>query len=242
MRKQFEKYETLITILLIILYVVINSYCMQNFGLTDYRSTIINTVFSIVLFILIVYLKKTSYYGLTGVKNVRKYLYFIPLLLMLSVNLWNGINISHSGKEITFYILTMFNIGFIEEIIFRGFLFRMMGKDNVKSAIVVSSITFGLGHVVNLLNGADLVPTLMQMCYAISIGYLFVIIFHKSKSLIPCIVTHSLFNALSIFNVENKISLYIASVFLIVMCFTYAIYINRTVEVSTTCESASEKF
>jgi len=241
MRKQFEKYETLITIFLIILYVVINSYCMQNFGLTDYRSLIINTVFSIALLVLIIYLKRTSYYGLTRVKNVKKYLYFIPLLLMLSVNLWNGINISHSGKEITFYILAMFNIGFIEEIIFRGFLFRMMEKDNVKSAIIVSSITFGLGHVVNLLNGADLIPTLMQMCYAISIGYLFVMIFHKSKSLIPCIVTHSLFNALSIFNVENKNSLYIATVFLIVLCVTYAIYINRTVEVSGTCESVSEK-
>ena len=31
----------------------------------------------------------------------------------------------------------MFNVGFIEEIIFRGFLFKMMAKDNVKSAVIV---------------------------------------------------------------------------------------------------------
>ena len=64
----------------------------------------------------------------------------------------------------------MINIGFLEEIIFRGFLFKMLEKDNVKTAIIVSSITFGMGHIVNLLNGADLVPTLLQVCYALAIG------------------------------------------------------------------------
>ena len=124
----------------------------------------------------------------------------------------------------------MINVGFIEEIIFRGFLFKMMAKDNIKSAIIISAITFGIGHIVNLLNGADLIPTLMQICYAISIGYLFVIIFYKSKSLIPCIITHSLVNSLSIFNVENSISLYVSSVFLIIVPFVYAIYINKNIK------------
>ena len=125
--------------------------------------------------------------------------------------------------------ITMLNIGFIEEIIFRGFLFKMMAKSNVKSAIVVSAVTFGAGHVINLINGADLIPTLIQICYATSIGYLFVIIFHKSESLVPCIVTHSLVNALSIFNVENTISLYIAPVFLTIIPLAYAIYINKKI-------------
>ena len=124
----------------------------------------------------------------------------------------------------------MINVGFIEEIIFRGFLFKMMAKDNVKSAIIVSAVTFGIGHIINLLNGADLIPTLMQICYAISIGYLFVIIFYKSKSLIPCIITHSAVNSLSIFNVENGISLYVSSMFLIVVPLAYAVYINKTIK------------
>ncbi len=106
----------------------------------------------------------------------------------------------------------------------------MMAKNNVKSAIIVSAITFGVGHIVNLINGADLIPTLIQICYATSIGYLFVIIFHKSKSLIPCIITHFLVNSLSIFNVDNTMSLYIAPVFLIIIPLVYAIYINKTVK------------
>ena len=230
MKKIFEKHETLCCILLIVLYVVVNSYCMQNFGLQDYRSTIINTVFSVLVLALIISLKRVEYYGLVKVTDAKKYLYFIPLLLIVSVNLWNGINVSHAPGKIIFYMLSMVNIGFLEEIIFRGFLFKMMAKDNLKSAIIVSSITFGLGHIVNLLNGADLVPTLMQICYAVALGYLFVIIFYKSKSLVPCIVTHIVIDVLSVFNVENSLSVYIIPVFLIVVSVGYAIYINKRVE------------
>ena len=230
MKKLFKKHETLFCIVLIVVYILVNSYCMQNFGIEDYRSAIINTIFSIALIILMIILKRTSYYGLAKVKNLKKYLYFIPLFLIVSVNLWNGVNINNSTSEIFFHILTMINVGFIEEIIFRGFLFKMMAKDNLKSAIIISVITFGIGHIVNLLNGADLIPTLMQICYAISIGYLFVIIFYKSKSLIPCIITHCLVNSLSIFNIENVISLYVSSVFLIIVPWVYAIYINKNMK------------
>ena len=123
----------------------------------------------------------------------------------------------------------MLNIGFIEELIFRGFLFRMMEKTNVRSAMIVSALTFGIGHVVNLLNGAELIPTLMQICYATATGYLFVVLFYKSKSLIPCIVTHCLVNSLSVFNVENTLSIYIAPVFLTVVPLAYAVYIHKKI-------------
>jgi len=230
MKKLFEKNEALFCISLILLYIIINLYCIQNFGLNDCRSTIVNTIFSICLTVLIIVLKKVKYYGLTKIKNPKKYLFFFPLILISSVNLWNGININNSTNEIVFYILTMINVGFIEEIIFRGFLFKMMEKENVKIAIIVNAITFGIGHIINLLNGAEFIPTLMQICYAFSIGYLFVIMFYKSKSLIPCIITHSLMNALSVFNIENSMSLYIVPVFLIVVPLIYATYINRTVK------------
>ena len=230
MNKFFEKHETLFCILLIVLYIVTNSYCIQNFGDTSYVNVIVNTVFSLCLIVLMAALKKTSYYGLTKVKNAKEYLYFIPLIIILTVNLWNGINVNNTASEIVFYILTMLNIGFIEEIIFRGFLFKMMEKNNVNSAIIVSALTFGIGHAVNLLNGAELIPTVLQICYAASIGYLFVIIFHKSKSLVPCIITHSLMNSLSIFNVENAVSLYVSSAFLIIAPLIYALYINRRIK------------
>ena len=228
-KKIFEKHETLACIALIVLYILVNSYCIQNFGITDYRSAFINTLFSGVLAVLMIHLKRVSYYGLTKVTDLKSYLYFLPLLVIITVNLWGGIRINNTPSEIVFHIITMINVGFIEEIIFRGFLFQMMAKDNVKSAIIVSSVTFGIGHIVNLLNGAEFLPTVLQIGYAISIGYLFVIIFYKSKSLIPCIITHALFNSLSIFNAESESVRYIVPIFLMVAPLTYAIYINKKV-------------
>jgi len=230
MKKIFERNETLFCILLIVAYILINSYCVNNFGIDDYRSAIINTIFSLSLIILIKVLKRTKYYGLTKVTNIKKYLYFFPLLLLITVNLWNGININNSVSEIIFHIINMINVGFIEEIIFRGFLFKMMAKDSVKTAIIVSSVTFGIGHILNLLNGAELIPTLLQICYAIATGYLFVIIFIKSESLFPCIVTHCLVNALSIFNVQNESMQYVKKIFLTLVPLIYTKYINKTIK------------
>lgn len=230
MIKFFEKNETLVCMFLIIVYILSNSYCMQNFGVEDYRTSIVNTIISVCLIILMITLKRVKYYGITKVTNAKKYLYFLPLLLIISVNLWNGININNSKSEIAFHILTMINVGFIEEIIFRGFLFKMMEKTNVKSAIIVSAITFGVGHIINLLNGASLIPTLIQVCYATSIGFLFVIIFYKSKSLLPCIITHCLVNSLSIFNIENVVSIYIAPIILTIVPIIYIIYIYKKID------------
>ena len=230
MNKIFEKHETLFCILLIVIYIAVNSVCVQNFGETSPVGFVVNTILSACLLGLVLALKKSAYYGFRKVQNPKKYLYFIPLVLIVSVNLWNGFNINNTASEIVFHILTMINIGFIEELIFRGFLFRMMAKNNVKSAIIVSALTFGIGHIINLLNDAELIPTLFQICYAAAIGYLFVVIFHKSKSLVPCIIAHGVFNSLGIFNEGNKLSLYIVPVFLVVVSLGYAFYINKRVK------------
>jgi len=227
MKKYFEKHETIISISLIIVYILLNSYSLNTFGITSYKTTLINLILSISIIIFIIKNKLLDYYRLTSFPNPKKFLYFIPLLLLISVNIINGFNINNTISEIIFYMLSMICVGFIEEIIFRGFLFKMMEKDNLKLAIIVTSITFGIGHIINLLNGADLIPTLIQICYCISTGYLFAIILVKGNSLWPCIITHSLVNALSIFNIENNISTYISPIILTIIPILYAIYLKR---------------
>lgn len=228
MEKVFKKHETLITISLIIIYVVANSYTMQNFGYTSVQSAIINTVLSAVILTLIFLVKRVKFYGLTKPEKSKQFLYFIPLMIISLFNLRRGIHINNTTSEIIFHIITMLNVGFLEEIIMRGFLFKMMEKDKAKRAIIVSSITFGMGHIVNLLNGADFVPTLLQVCYAIAIGYMLVMVFYKSKSLIPCIIFHGIFNALNIFSTGK--STVISSIILIILCLGYTLYINKKVK------------
>lgn len=228
MPKKLEKHELLITISLIVIYILLNSFCMNNFGLTDIRSVLINGVFTSGIIIFIIKNKLLDYYKLTSFPNPKKYLYFIPLLIIASINFWGGINISNSPIEILCHILSMVFIGFLEEIIFRGFLFQMMSKDNLKTAIIVTSITFGVGHIINLLNGADFIPTLIQILYCISAGYLFAIIVVKTNSLWPCIITHILINAFSIFNNINFITTYITPIVLIILPLIYVSYIKKT--------------
>ena len=166
-------------------------------------------------------------------------LYYAPLILLLTANLWYGVGLNQPPLETVLYVLSMFCVGFLEELIFRGLLFQAMAKDGVRSAIVVSSVTFGIGHIVNLVNGSgvELVPNLLQVVYAIAIGFAFVMIYVKSKSLMPCILTHSVFNGLSAF--ANQAAMtpqreIISGILLAVIGGGYALYLTLAEKEETT--------
>lgn len=233
MRRLYEKNELLFAILWIIIYVV-------SMSLADSFSEIvgIEKVFTVFLsfilaFILVFWIKKeglSEKYGLKSGKFPSKtYLYFLPLIVMLTVNFWGGVCVRLSILETVFYIFSMLSVGVIEEIIFRGFLFKYLSKDNLTVAIIVSSITFGIGHIINLLNGAEVIPTLLQIVYATCAGFLFTVIFYKSGSLLPCIITHSLINATSAFACEYNLTLnIITAIVLTVVSVLYALWILKS--------------
>ena len=64
-------------------------------------------------------------------------------------------------------------------------------------------MTFGIGHIVNLLNGQDLTDTVSQILFAVIVGFALVILAYKGKSMVPGILFHSVFNSLSIFSNEE---------------------------------------
>lgn len=230
MKKSLEKHELLITISSIVIYLLVNSLCINNFGDTHYITAIANILLSLIIIIFILKNNLVSYYKLDSFPKLKQFLYFIPLLLLMSVNLWTGININNSILEIICFMISMICVGFLEEIIFRGFLFQMMSKDSLHQAILVTSLTFGIGHVLNLLNGAEFIPTIIQIIYAVSTGYMFAIILVKGNSLWPCIITHSVVNALSIFNIDNTVSLYIAPIILTIIPILYSVYLNKSIK------------
>lgn len=219
--------ELFYTIIYIIFYVISNSIVLNNYGQISIQSLLVNTVITVTLVSTIISTKKTKYYGLIKVNKPKKYLYFIPLILLVLINFIGGIKIVNTSKEIVLFMLTMLEVGFIEEILFRGFLFKTIEKDDQKTAIIITSLTFGIGHIVNLLNGADFIPTLIQIIYSVSVGYLFVKILIKTKSLWPCIITHSLLNALSIFSNQTTTIFYISSILMLMISISYSFYLNK---------------
>lgn len=235
MYRLYKKNVLNFSLVWIIAYVVLLSVAdsfSASLGVEKIITAPVSIVFALLIFGFIKKHDLSEQYGLCSFKgSIKNYLYFIPLVLMMSVNLWNGVTMNVAALETVLFILSMLCVGFIEEVIFRGFLFKAMCKDNLKSAIFISSITFGLGHIVNLLNGRDLIPTLLQICYATAIGFLFTIIFYKGKSLLPCIITHGTLNSLSIFAVQRtQVISIISSIVLCVISLGYALWILKKAE------------
>ena len=162
-------------------------------------------------------------YGLVRVSDAGKYLYFIPFALLCTVNFWFGVSLHYDLLHQFFAVMAMLLVGYVEEIIFRGFLYRAIEKNNVSRAIIISAVTFGAGHIVNLLTGQASVDTFLQMGYAIAVGFAFVMVFYKSGSLLPCMITHSMIDISSKFSSQNyggqnaEIWNYIATVFIIII-------------------------
>ncbi|MBQ7326485.1 MAG: CPBP family intramembrane metalloprotease [Clostridia bacterium] len=178
-------------------------------------------------------------YGLCAPKSSAKsMLYYIPIIVMLTANLWYGVTLNYGALETALYILAMLCVGFLEEVIFRGLLFEAMRKDSLKAAIIVSSVTFGIGHIINLINGsgADLLPNLLQVVYATAAGFMFVMMYYKSKSLLVCIAAHGLFNALSAFaneaSASNEMRILTATL-LTVITGSYALYLALSMKKTT---------
>ena len=188
---------------------------------------------------LLLFLKKNGLfeaYGLCAPKtSAKSMLYYVPLLVILSTNLWYGVTLHYGALETALYILSMLCVGLLEEVIFRGLLFETMRKDGIKSAVIVSSVTFGIGHIINLINGsgAELLPNLLQVVYATAAGFMFVMIYYKSGSLLACIAAHGVFNAFSVFADEANASgemRILSAVLLTVIAGAYAVYLAWTVK------------
>jgi membrane protease YdiL (CAAX protease family) len=199
--------------------------------------------------ILVLFLKKHGLfeaYGICASKaTARSMLYYLPVMVMLTTNLWYGVTMNYGLPETLLYILSMFCVGFLEEVIFRGLLFNAMRVDSVKWAVIVSSVTFGIGHIINLVNGsgAELIPNLLQVVYATAAGFMFVMIYCKTESLIGCILIHGLFNALSAFANEaaatNEMRI-ISAILLTAITSAYAAYLAWTMKTILRNEEKNE--
>ncbi len=233
MTRFYQKRELAFAIVWIVLYVFLLSAADQlsaALGCAKIVTAPLCVVLTVFLFGWIKQNDLTEKYGLGKVTiDFKKYLYFLPLVLIASTNLWRGVTLNMSVLESALYVVSMLCVGFLEEVIFRGFLFKALCRDGVKKAVVSSGLTFGIGHIVNLLNGAELFSTLLQICYAAAVGFLFTIIFLRSKSLIPCILTHSAINSLSTFAFQGSKTLeMIAAAGLTVVSVLYALWIEKT--------------
>ena len=233
MRKLYEQHEVLFAVLWIVLYTVVMGTLQNNFGLDTPWHMLGLIAISAAMFLFVKKNGLLEKYGLSGwAKNSRAMLWFIPLWIISCCNLFSGFLPDYPLPGLVYAAVSMAVVGFAEEMIFRGFLFKAMLKEgSVKAAVIVSSLTFGIGHILNLFTGQDLIETLNQVVFAVAVGFVFTLVYYKCGSLLPGILAHSIIDVTSVFAVDEgpfilNLILHIA---VIVMSVAYCIYLVKRV-------------
>ncbi len=210
MKKLYEKSELGFALVWIGIYCVGMSVfdgISRSTGVESSASAVFAAAISLFLFFWLKKHGKLERFGLCKpAAPAKAFLFYLPLLVITGFNLWSGAEMRYDAAGTVCFIVKMLCVGFLEELIFRGFLFKAMSRDGIKWAVVVSSVTFGLGHIINLINGSGmgLTENLVQIVSAVLIGFLYVIIFWRGGSLWPCVISHGVFNSLSAFSAADE--------------------------------------
>lgn len=234
MKKLFERNELAFALVWIVLYVVMfgNAGALTASAVTNYALQAV--VGLVMVAVLLIFARKKglmTYWGLVPFGGSwRKMLWFVPLIIAMSENIWLGFGLREDGALAT--VLGVAAIGVLapimEELTMRGLLYRAMGRENALRAFIVCSLTFGVGHLANLAFGQDVVYTLVQVVYAICIGFCFMAVFHTGKSLLPSIIGHIEMNSLSFFcnaGTAGSALDYLTVVVMCVICVGYGAYL-----------------
>ncbi len=231
MKKLYDKNELSFTLAWIGIYCAASIPIRGNFG--D-ESPLMLAVLLIIAAGITVFIKRYNLaekYGLCKVRGrAADYLFFAPIIVLSTGNLWGGFGLAYSGVYQLFAVLSMLLIGYIEEMIFRGFLFRaLLKRDSAPAAVTISAVTFGIGHIVNLLAGQGGIESAVQVLFAVAWGYMFTMVYYKSGSLWGCIIIHGVVDVFSKFAAEvtaTPIAEYIYVIATIVIAIPYCLYLK----------------
>ena len=126
MKKLYEKNELAFAIVWIVVYCVLQSLANplnKAIGVAYAASAAFCVVQTVVLF---TFIRKNSLQKLYGLCKspvpACRFLYYVPLLILASGNLWNGVALNYSPAATACRIVCMLCVGFLEEVIFRGLL------------------------------------------------------------------------------------------------------------------------
>lgn len=145
--------------------------------------------------------KAVGFRALAAPRDLR--LYWLPFIAVL-VNLAFGIAHMSVGR-VAFYALLAGLVGFVEEVFFRGLILRAIAPQGLWKAAIISSILFGLVHSLNVLAGANPLYTLLQVGYALAIGFGFAAVTLRTGAIWPLVIIHALIDFTS-FLASNGIS------------------------------------
>ena len=158
------------------------------------RGAVIWGLVAVTLAYSVIRYKGISKLGFRGAEKgaAKRMLYFSPLLLIAFSPFAAGVDWNGEAPFLFANLFLTLGIGMAEEIFFRGIICGLWLKHGTVKAMILSSILFGLSHILNIAGGAKLGETLLQICFALVYGMVFALIFAESGSIIPCVLLHAL--------------------------------------------------
>lgn len=207
--KQHKK--ILLTIIAISLIVVVVLQALAVFLLTDSMSREMIRDTSIRMIIGAVFVITLYYLGFEPFKKNPKSMLWIVMVilpgLIISVNNfpWSAYLSGRAFINEPLHLVYLFAVeclstGFLEESVFRGIILVVIiqrlpqTKAGILKSIIISSALFGLIHLVNLISGASLGDTLLQIGYSFLMGALWSVVYLASKNLLYPILLHATYN------------------------------------------------
>ncbi len=170
--------------------------------ITDYNTHLLVSIGSniIISLVSLYFIKKNNLFQLSGLssnKTEKKHLLLFPLIFLVGINLVFGGDIPEFDL-IQLFILSIYclSIGFCEELSIRGVLLPLLikhgggTKKSITKAIFISSIIFGLLHLIKFNKG--LYGEISQVFFATFIGVLFGALLIATRSIFPLIIIHAL--------------------------------------------------
>ena len=235
MKKLFDEKPVLFAVIWIVIYVV----GVGTLGSVSENDTVNYAAMlgacAAIAAVLLIFAKK---HGLTEYWYMQRYrgdwkqaLFFLPLAVAMTFNLWTGIALPEipAGTVLLGVAAKGILAPFLEELILRAMLYRAIAKESTRRAFWITTVTFGAGHIVNLVFGRGSLETLVQVGYALCIGFLFTVIMAAGRSILPTVIAHIAFNSLSFFGREPSQAWvgYVCIGVLCAVCVGYGVYLLR---------------
>jgi membrane protease YdiL (CAAX protease family) len=128
--------------------------------------------------------------------------YYFPLVIVLAIIIVNGFK-SLTVGEISFFLFFTLLVGFVEETLYRGIMFRALLQKSKVAAVATTSVLFSITHLLNALSGQSWSQLVLQLFYALLVGVTLSLLILKNDNILPLIAFHFIHNLLQFLGNEQ---------------------------------------
>jgi hypothetical protein len=120
----------------------------------------------------------------------------LPIIAILTKNAY----LVRSGNDLLIFIVQCFSIGLFEEMAFRGIVLLLIVKKlpqttkGIFQSLIISSAIFGLIHIFNIISGAGVGDTVLQVGYSFLMGGMWGALLLKTHNIWLCVILHAIYD------------------------------------------------